>query len=63
MNRHPSGRPLRQAKRGVSQAIVWPREDYVVPRLNQPRKDLTGGFGFRIAPPDEEFYLQTWAKR
>lgn len=63
-NRHPSGKPLRQTKRGVPQIVMWPRENFVVPRLNHPRRELSGGFGFRCPPePDEDMYLETWAKR
>ena len=60
---HPSGNPIRHARRGIPSHTHWPREDCVVPRLNHPRRELAGGFGFRIPEePDDDMYLETWAR-
>ena len=60
MNRHPSGKPLRQVKRGISPQVAWPREDFVVPRLNHIRRELPGGFGIPTPmEPEDTMYLET----
>lgn len=61
--RHPSGKPVRQPKRGIPHPM-WPREGYLLPRLNYPQRDLTGGFGFRVPDePEDSMYLETRTKR
>lgn len=61
--RHPSGKPVRQPKRGIPHQ-TWPREGFVLPRLNYPQRDMAGGFGFQLPGDiDEPMYLETWARR
>ena len=61
---HPSGRPVRRPKVGIPQQVRWPRTDFVVPRLNNQRDELPGGFGFSLPPePDDAMYLETRAKK
>jgi hypothetical protein len=64
MKDHPSGRPLRQPRRGIPQQIVWPRTECVVPRLNHQREQLAGGFGFGVpAEPEDSMWHETRAKK
>lgn len=49
---HPSGRPRRDRKIGTSSIVRWPRDGYLNPRLDG-RRELTGGFGFRMPPADD----------
>ncbi|MFO1151442.1 MAG: hypothetical protein U1E62_23970 [Alsobacter sp.] len=50
-NQHPSGRPRHQRKIGTSSIVRWPREGFLNPRL-EGRRELTGGFGFRMPESD-----------
>ena len=50
-NHHPSGRPRHQRKIGTSSIVRWPREGFLNPRLDG-RRELTGGFGFRLPAAD-----------
>ena len=49
---HPSGRPRRDRKVGTSSIVRWPREGFLNPRLDG-RRELSGGFGFRIPASDD----------
>ena len=43
---------------------MWPREGYLLPRLNYPQRTLEGGFGFRVPDePEDSMYLETRVKR
>jgi hypothetical protein len=63
MKKHPSGRPIRHVKKGIEPKTHWPREYFVIPRLNHPMRDLAGGFGFRMLKPEDDMYLETRAKK
>ena len=61
---HPSGRPIRQVKRGIPAKLNWPRDEMVVPRLNHPTRELVGGFGFAVPPePEDAMTFETRTKR
>lgn len=50
---HPSGRPRHKSKLGTSSIVRWPREGFLNPRL-EGRRELTGGFGFRLPASDSD---------
>lgn len=53
--RHPSGRPRRHARRADHSWTRPTRDCFLVDRLNHPRRELTGGFGFRIEREYDDF--------
>lgn len=61
---HPSGRPRHQRKLGTSSIVRWPREGFLNPRL-EGRRELTGGFGFRVhrSELDEDFHGMAIARK
>jgi len=59
---HPSGRPVRAARKGYNGRMTIPLVGYLNPRLEAPKDVLAGGCGF-VTFPGEGGVTGSWASK